>query len=393
MKYLLLLVLPLLRLYSFTVVASVSPVTPNRYKERRRESTRIRGRGTRKLEATHTNIFDNEGTDPLLQIQHKPFLGGAGIAGLTDKTRVKTKTKHATETQQAGKRSSKGSSDSSDPSNDAQQLTTNEAKGSVLDLPVKTSILKKKNGKGSKGSSSMDSKETTSSNAKGSGMATKVYNGDSQSTHKLSLSLKSQKGDKVPKGYPTSNPKSNPPKYPEGAGNQSYESSSGTGKGSPKAKTPSPTHYRTPAPTRKPKSGGKGGKGGMGMKSDKTTHAPVQMPVQPPSPVSCTANSAGNTGSSNGDATLYDFFYQLEVIPGLSVEEINDTLLKEIEIAMANELIPSLFPAQCGTQLKLRRLQDTGRYVGLSTRPPDFVLNGCKFFCAFVFNFCSEVDE
>ena len=123
-----------------------------------------------------------------------------------------------------------------------------------------------------------------------------------------------------------------------------------------------------------------GGMGGMGMGSGKVTQAPVLMPVQPPSTVSCTVNSAGNTGSLSGDATLYDFFYQLELVPGLSVEEINDTLLKEIEISMANELIPALFSDQCGRRKIRRKLQESGSYVGLSTRPPDFVLNGCKLF-------------
>ena len=371
MKYHLLPVL-LLQLYGTTVAATVSSSTPARYRGSRRRSGRVRGSSNRRQLTTHSNIFNTDETDPLHRIQQNTFLGEAGLAGLTAKARGKTKTKDQAEAKQAEKSSNKGSKDSSESSDDESQLSIKEPKGGVLNLAAKTSTLKKKMGKGSKGSDASDSKDSSSSKAKGSGMATEIDTGQAPSSDvKLSLSLKSQKGDKMPKGYPsTSSPKYNgtPSQSPKGAGS--------------KVKTPSPTRYRTPSPTRRPisssKSGGKG-MGGMGMGSGKMTEAPVQMPVLPPSPISCTVNSAGNTGSMRGDATLYDFFYQLELVPGLSVEEINDTLLKEIEIVMADALIPDLFPNQCGRRRKRRRLQDAGSYVGLSTRPPDFVLNGCKF--------------
>ena len=94
-------------------------------------------------------------------------------------------------------------------------------------------------------------------------------------------------------------------------------------------------------------------------------------------------DGAGNVGSMKGDVTLYDFFYQLEVAAGITAEEVDDNLLKEIEVAMADALIPGLFPDQCSDGRKLQENGDTplleGRYIGLSTRPPDFVLNGCTF--------------
>ena len=347
MKYLL-LPLMLLQLYGISAAATVSSSTLVRHKRSKRNRGRVRGSISRRLQSTHSNIFNTDRNDPLLQIQQKPFLGETGFAGLAAKAHGKAKTTGQTEAQQAGESSNKGSKDSSESSDDEPQSSSRDPNGGVLNLAAKTSTLKMKLGKGSKGSDASDSKGSSSSKSKGSGMVTEVDEGQSPSSdNKLSLSLKSQKGDKTPSMSETS----------------------------------SPTHHRTPSPTRRPSSSGKGGKGmgGMGMGSGKMTEAPVQMPVQPPSPISCTVNSAGNTGSTIGDPTLYDFFYQLELVPGLSVEEINETLLKEIEVAMANALIPDLFPDQCGRRRKRRRLQDAGSYVGLSTRPPDFVLNGCKF--------------
>ena len=92
-------------------------------------------------------------------------------------------------------------------------------------------------------------------------------------------------------------------------------------------------------------------------------------------------DSNGNVGIIKGDATLYDFFFQLEVVAGMTAEEVDDNLLPEVEVAIANSLVPDLFPKQCGRRRNLQGSNGPGlqgRYLGLSTRPPDFVLNGCK---------------
>ena len=379
MKYLLLL---LLQLYGLSAATASSSIPPPARSKRRKGNGRVRGSGARRLDAGHANIFSFEKRDSPIKIQS--FVGEARTAGLTFNARGMIKTKQQQQTGTKG--GNRGSKDGS--SGDALHLPAEEASEDVLNLPAKTSLLNKKMGKGNK-----------QSEGKGSGMATGMHKAQSPMPGTTSdsgdeRSGKSSKGNKAPS------------QSPKGAGKDDQKSpapttnGNGMGMGGSKVKTPSPTQYQTPPPTRKPSKGkyptekpsslpsskNKPSMGmGMGMgKGGKMTEAPAHMPVQqtpsPTAPMSCTVDSAGNVGYLVGDATLYDFFYQLEVVQGLSAEEVDDSLLKDVEAAMANALIPSLFPDQCGRQRhRRRRLQDTGSYVGFSTRPPDFVLNGCKF--------------
>jgi hypothetical protein len=134
---------------------------------------------------------------------------------------------------------------------------------------------------------------------------------------------------------------------------------------------------------------------GMGMNeiTEEPTYSPTLMPVQPqtlhpgqsptpptpphpPIPMSCTVDGAGNWGIIQGDTTLYDFFYQLEVVPGLTAQQVDATLLGDVEVAMANAMIPGLFPQQCGRRrLQISAPTSANQFVGLSTTPPDFVLD------------------
>ena len=134
---------------------------------------------------------------------------------------------------------------------------------------------------------------------------------------------------------------------------------------------------------------------GMAMFTEVPTEMPTVMPEETgptvsPTMMRCVVDSFGSVGSMAGDRTLYDFFYQLQVVEGMTAEEVDDNLLKNVEVVMANELIPDLFPELCGLR---RKLQDNdsstagGYYVGLSTKPPDFVLYGCKLvFCIYPFH-------
>jgi hypothetical protein len=142
---------------------------------------------------------------------------------------------------------------------------------------------------------------------------------------------------------------------------------------------------------------------GMGMnkvtEKPKPTHSPTLMPLLPHTPqpgqsptlptlplepMSCFVDEAGNVGISRGDTTLYDFFYQLEVAPGFTAQQVDDNLLGGVEVAMVNAIIPGLFPQQCGR----RQLQEStastmeSRYVGLSSNPPDLVLDSSMYYIA-----------
>lgn len=95
-----------------------------------------------------------------------------------------------------------------------------------------------------------------------------------------------------------------------------------------------------------------------------------------PSPSSenrCQADSNGDYGSKDGDETVVNFLYQMELFPGITIQE----GIMQIEDALISLLIPELFPEECGSQSSRRRLQN-GEYIGVSSSPPDEPVNGCK---------------
>ena len=98
-------------------------------------------------------------------------------------------------------------------------------------------------------------------------------------------------------------------------------------------------------------------------------------PPLPPSPTSarCQADSNGDFGFKDGDATIVNFLSQMELFPGITIQEAT----RQIESALMDFLIPVLFPEECSTQARRRRLQD-GEYIGISSVPTDAPVNGCK---------------
>ena len=99
--------------------------------------------------------------------------------------------------------------------------------------------------------------------------------------------------------------------------------------------------------------------------------------VPQPSPSSsqarCQADSNGNFGSNDGDETVVNFLYQMELFPGVTVQE----GIEQIENALLELLIVELFPEECGDQASRRHLQN-GEYIGVSSSPPDAPAVGCK---------------
>jgi len=355
------LVVLLLQLQVLLVAATTTTARGIPAMSKREGDNRIRGTiARRKLSTSHANIFSFERRDPLISQIKQPFEGGARTPGLGLTFEAPRMTIMAKRSSIKGK-GSKGSKKSIPSENPSYNNPLKDSpSGDMLNLPTKTSGLKYKLGKNKSGGGQS---KTSSTTVKSSGTA---YN----EIKNKSLSKKSKSNDssKMTKGPKVTLPPS--------------ESVTGGMDDSP-----SPTPYHTPSPTHKPYSAkysyssSKSTKSmmGGGMK----TKPPAQMPT--PAPVSCSVNAAGNTGSMDGDAFMYDFFYQLELAEELSAAEVDDTLLVEIEQAMANALIPDLFPMQCGTFHRVggrggrRKLQDSPRYIGLTTRPPDFVLRGCKF--------------
>jgi hypothetical protein len=329
------------------------PTQPSRYKKKNRSSG-VRGRKVRRLVPT-ANIFNqNRNTDDTLVGGE---LGQTTLAFDARATMLKAKLT-----------TTKGG-------------TRGEPNQGLLDLPRKTTMIMRK-GMG----------QTTTGTEAPTFMDDGLLEFEGKSSLSLESTTTSSSSSKSP--YTTSASSSSKSQYTTISKTKGSTPSlksklskkpklSKSGKGSMNMDVHPPTLAPTHAPTFRP--------------TLTLTPTPTQMPVEePPDPtmaptdsptealteMPCMVDAAGNVGSMKGDVTLYDFFYQLEVTPGMTAEDVDLNLLGDIEIAMANELIPVLFPEQCGDGRKLQVDMTTtveGRYIGLSTRPPDFVLSGCKF--------------
>ena len=99
---------------------------------------------------------------------------------------------------------------------------------------------------------------------------------------------------------------------------------------------------------------------------------PTASPQTQPS-TGCQADSNGDFGSKDGDETLVEFLYQMELFPGITIQEAT----MQIERELINRLIPVLFPQQCG--LAIRATISIIGYVGISSAPSDAVAEGCKY--------------
>ena len=343
---------------------------------RRRAQVRVRGGNRRQLSS---NIFQFE-----RDVYEDPFAGEPRYkGGLTFKVqsmtiRAKEKT---TKGSKGGKRDSKASLSSSESDDSVLDLPMKS--GGILDLPPKSYSLGK--GNGGKKSSTPKGKYTPSpTSAPTASMGTKGTQGSKKSTKGKAKSAASSRPSSKSSKFPTQAPKLKSTKEP--IGTQKPKSTK-----SPVTKYPTkrPTNVPTKPPSiyDKPSSSSKGSGKGKSMKMGMmggTLH-PTHVPTLAPTRLTCQVDKMGNIGSQTGDITLYDFFYRLEVIEGMTVQQIDDEFLPRLETTMANLLVPSLFPDLCGdgTIESRRRLQEIptekGRYTGLNVRPSDFVLDGCKF--------------
>lgn len=88
----------------------------------------------------------------------------------------------------------------------------------------------------------------------------------------------------------------------------------------------------------------------------------------------CLPTEDGNYGPQEGDAVSVFFFYQVEASPGTTETQINGIILDDIEITLLDFMIPIFFQ-QCGTTAETTR-REASRYIGMSSKPADFVLRG-----------------
>jgi hypothetical protein len=134
---------------------------------------------------------------------------------------------------------------------------------------------------------------------------------------------------------------------------------------------------------------GTGGGGGGGVGPDATTPAPTPLqPLPTADPTSLSAPSPslpaptpssfptdcqtvnGTFGNVAGDQLVVSWKYSVELTDDVSESEFTSVLLPELEIAMNNALIPTLFDVDCRRRhLTTRRLQ--GNIAGISARPND----------------------
>jgi hypothetical protein len=99
--------------------------------------------------------------------------------------------------------------------------------------------------------------------------------------------------------------------------------------------------------------------------------------------VLCLSTEDGGFGSTNGDQVQLPFFYQVEAAPGTTETQMNGAILGDIEITLLDFMIPVFF-SDCRTPTPASGTAENpgsypGEFVGLSSKPADFVLRGCEF--------------
>jgi hypothetical protein len=93
---------------------------------------------------------------------------------------------------------------------------------------------------------------------------------------------------------------------------------------------------------------------------------------------SCRTTDSGVFGDIDGEPLVVSFNYAVELADGTSESEFTSLLLPDLEIAMNDAILPSLFP-ECATTNTTRRRVSTnhrqliGTIVGISTRPIDSI--------------------
>jgi hypothetical protein len=111
--------------------------------------------------------------------------------------------------------------------------------------------------------------------------------------------------------------------------------------------------------------------------------APTSAPTQPRCPIA----GDGLFGSALGISEELKYYYQLQVIPSVTISEMNLNVLNNVERSIGERVLPRVFDQCAGTSAasrsstngnrRLRALEGT-ELEGFSTRPRDTVIEGGK---------------
>ena len=146
-----------------------------------------------------------------------------------------------------------------------------------------------------------------------------------------------------------------------------------------------PTAPSATTPTKQPSevdqpSGGR-------MPTKEPTFKPTSRPTG--GGLKCKVDSNGLYGEKVGIANEFRFLYTTQVIPTVTVQELNLDMLPKVEVRMGNEALPKLFPGDCARQGSVsavtarkrgnnRQLQQISSLNGMSIKPRDTVDEGGK---------------
>lgn len=119
------------------------------------------------------------------------------------------------------------------------------------------------------------------------------------------------------------------------------------------------------------------------------TKVPTNKPTSRPTGggLKCKVDSNGLYGEKVGIANEFRFLYTTQVIPTVTVQELNLDMLPKVEVRMGNQALPNLFPDDCGSQGAVtarkrgnnrRKLQQISSLNGMSIKPRDTVDEGGK---------------
>jgi hypothetical protein len=117
--------------------------------------------------------------------------------------------------------------------------------------------------------------------------------------------------------------------------------------------------------------------------SPTSSSEPTIFEIMSPSPISgengCRTTDSGVFGEIDGEPLVVSFNYAVELVEGTSESEFKSLVLPDLEIAMNDAILPTLFP-ECSTTARRRRVSFTNRHLmgtiaGISTRPFDSIEN------------------
>ena len=118
--------------------------------------------------------------------------------------------------------------------------------------------------------------------------------------------------------------------------------------------------------------------------SPTSSSEPTIFEIMSPSPISgensCRTTDSGVFGEIDGEPLVVSFNYAVELVEGTSESEFTSLLLPDLEVAMNDAILPTLFPECATTTARQRRVSSKNRKLmgtiaGISTRPFDSIEN------------------